>query len=547
MKKYLKPSLILLLIFFLGLFLRLYQLGTTPAGFHADEAAFGYNAYSIIETGKDEYGKTLPLVLKSFGDYKGALYAYLSIPFVLLFGLNPFGVRFASAIISALTIVVIYLFAKKLFNNTTISLVSAFLFAISPWDIIISRVTGDVEVGLFFTLLMSYLLLFLNEKKSSFYFVLALLFGFLATISYAPYRFYVILIPLIFLVFSAEKIKGKINFNKKVLFFIISIILVGIIYSFIAPTERLSQISIFTNQNTQLVLDEQVREDATSQTYVTRIFHNKVVNYTRTLLENAGQYFTLDYLFLNGGFPLRERIPASGLFYIWQSPFLLFGLYLIIRKKERSGFILIAWWIILLIPTIFTFDEIPNVHRNLIINPAILLIISIGIADFLKIRKEVIGKIALGVLIVVGLFEFAYFFHQYFAHQNVHRPWYRGFAYEELVSEVNKISGDYKKVIVTKGNQSPYIYFLFYSKYSPVEYQKQGSPRDLDYKGFDKYTFVPLGCPPVVKEKDIATIKGDKDTLYIDMGTCDLPANAKIIKTINWQDGSSAFKIIDFR
>ena len=31
-----------------------------PNGFHADEASIGYDAYSMLETGRDQYGEFLP-------------------------------------------------------------------------------------------------------------------------------------------------------------------------------------------------------------------------------------------------------------------------------------------------------------------------------------------------------------------------------------------------------------------------------------------------------------------------------------------------------
>ncbi|KKQ38117.1 MAG: hypothetical protein US53_C0001G0022 [Candidatus Woesebacteria bacterium GW2011_GWA1_37_7] len=46
---------ILLLIILLAAFLRFWKLGSYPA-LNADEAAIGYNAYSLLETGKDEHG-----------------------------------------------------------------------------------------------------------------------------------------------------------------------------------------------------------------------------------------------------------------------------------------------------------------------------------------------------------------------------------------------------------------------------------------------------------------------------------------------------------
>jgi len=110
-------NFLLLLIFFLGFVLRFWNLGNIPSGFDADEAAFGYNSYSILKTGADEYGKILPLTLKSFGEYKPALYSYLAIPFVYFFGLTPFAVRLPSAIFGSLTLVLFYFFISNLFKD----------------------------------------------------------------------------------------------------------------------------------------------------------------------------------------------------------------------------------------------------------------------------------------------------------------------------------------------------------------------------------------------------------------------------------------------
>ena len=87
-KKFFKENWILILILIVAAFLRLFKLGSFPVSLTWDETALGYNAFSLLKTGRDEYGKLLPLVLKSFGDYKPALYSYLTVPSVLIFGLN---------------------------------------------------------------------------------------------------------------------------------------------------------------------------------------------------------------------------------------------------------------------------------------------------------------------------------------------------------------------------------------------------------------------------------------------------------------------------
>ena len=40
--------------------LRLVDLTGVPNGFHADEVSIGYDTYSMLKTGRDQYGEFLP-------------------------------------------------------------------------------------------------------------------------------------------------------------------------------------------------------------------------------------------------------------------------------------------------------------------------------------------------------------------------------------------------------------------------------------------------------------------------------------------------------
>src|SRR3989339_2190313 len=106
---------ILPLILALSFLLRVVALDKYPVGFTPDEASFGYDAYSILKTGKDQWGNAFPLVLKSFGDYKAPIYAYLTIPSVSIFGLTKFAVRLPNALLGSLAVYVVYLLINKLF------------------------------------------------------------------------------------------------------------------------------------------------------------------------------------------------------------------------------------------------------------------------------------------------------------------------------------------------------------------------------------------------------------------------------------------------
>src|SRR3989337_2213889 len=140
-KKFLiRNSIFLILI--LAAFLRLWSLSTNPPHLTPDEASLGYNAYSILKTVRDEYGELLPIIFKSFGDYKPGLYVYLTVPFVAFLGLTEFAVRLPSAMAGIFAAWLLYkivelLFAKQnhqtqVTSHKSLTSIAALLLAISP-------------------------------------------------------------------------------------------------------------------------------------------------------------------------------------------------------------------------------------------------------------------------------------------------------------------------------------------------------------------------------------------------------------------------------
>src|SRR3990170_6255987 len=160
--------LILTGIVFIAIFFRFFLLGNVPPSASLDEASVGWNAYSILKTGGDEYGSKFPLLLRAYDDWRPALYAYTVIPFVQIFDLNVVSVRLPSVILSVLTVVGVYFLVRKLFGQEVksitanagsrcggtiqnskveiIALFSTFLLAISPWHIYISRLGHEANL-----------------------------------------------------------------------------------------------------------------------------------------------------------------------------------------------------------------------------------------------------------------------------------------------------------------------------------------------------------------------------------------------------------------
>jgi len=172
-------SLILLgIVILIAAILRFWQLGKVPASPDWDEAATGYNAYSILRTGKDEFGSFLPLSFRSFNDYKPPLYVYLTVPSIRIFGLSLWAVRLPSAIFGVLAVLGTYFLVVLLIQHAkdtsgdesailgltrdvldALPIAAAFCLAISPWHIQFSRVAFEANIGLTLNIWAAYFFL----------------------------------------------------------------------------------------------------------------------------------------------------------------------------------------------------------------------------------------------------------------------------------------------------------------------------------------------------------------------------------------------------
>ena len=232
-----------MLIILLASFLRLNSLNSVPPSASVDEVSIGYNAYSILQTGKDEYGAKFPIILRAYDDWRPALYVYLVVPFVKLFGLSVFAVRFPSVILSVLTVVATYFLTKELFKNSLkIPEVASLLLAISPWHIYISRLGHEVNAGLSF-FIFGFLFFLLRRSYLS-----VLFFG-LSFISYQSEKFFIPLFVLI-LVFLYKKVFFEQKKSFIIATFLGFIILIPFIKETLSPNAliRLKGTNLFNSQ-----------------------------------------------------------------------------------------------------------------------------------------------------------------------------------------------------------------------------------------------------------------------------------------------------------
>src|SRR3989339_1060591 len=165
LKKYLTPIL-LIIISLLSIGLFFYKMNVSPPALNADEATNAYDAYSILKTGKDQYGNFMPLRFKSFGDYKLPLLTYLAIPFIKVFGLTETGIRMVNFPFVLFFPIVMYLLTQELLNKKNISLLAAFLSAFAPGLQLLGRQAHEGYMTVFFLTLVFYFFLKLIKKPN---------------------------------------------------------------------------------------------------------------------------------------------------------------------------------------------------------------------------------------------------------------------------------------------------------------------------------------------------------------------------------------------
>lgn len=452
-----KEIIFLLSVFFLAAFLRFYKLSDIPLGLYVDEASIGYNSYSILKTGKDEYGKSFPVYFRSFGDYKMPLYIYLSTVPIKIFGLSIFSVRFLSALSGSLTIFIVYLLAKNLFpKERKLAPVFVILFSILPWTIFLSRMALEMQLGLFF--FFSAVLLHQKALKD-FQIKWWLLMVFLYSLSAYSYHTEKFIAPLMFVLWSFLNYprNGGERTKKWWKCFILAGILFGIL---LWPQVRLS----FSSGANTRIRNLSYLEDK-----------NKIPSSNLPLagLRKWGAMYTSYYsprnLFYNPDPDPQRSLPQLSVFYSWMIVFFLIGIYCFLKKKDDITGKKMTLLLLFLspLPASLTADPF-SIFRPFPLVFPLTIFISLGITKtMVKIKRRyfILGAI----IVLVGSLCFLWRSLFVLLPNERFTAWKYGYA--ELVQKINK--GNYPKILIDDTVGTSYTEILFFNKFDPSSLQRE--------------------------------------------------------------------------
>lgn len=496
--------LVLVLIF--AAILRFWQLGSVPPSASMDEASIGWNAYSVLRTGGDEYGDFPLISQRGYDDWRRSTYLFFTIPFVALFDLQVIAVRLPAVILSVLTVwatyqIVLLLFSKRSERAVSVALVASMLLAISPWHVYISRLGHESNAYLSFFVLA--VLFFLQGLSKSNRLFLSLIFFTLSMISYYAGQ---VLVPLFGLGLLAIYKKSL----KKLIIPIVVFIplFIFILWSIFSPSAL-------------------VRFQGTSAFDLSQ---KKITN-VRIFAENYVSHFNVKWLFTNSGGE-SFKVPNVGLLYVWELPFILIGIFAFLFHHDldkRAKKLIFLWFLFAPLPASIA-TQAPHAMRSYAFLPTWQIFTAFGVAALTKKFRM------LSVALLTAVFGVYVLYVNYFIVFPKEQSDSFHYALSIALPIVFSKGDDFDKIVFSNKDNlyQSYMLYLYYRRFDPYEYQRMGGTKSggfAETHTIGKYGFRPIDW------------NNENRGLYIG-NVSEFPEGAAGA-TISNLDGTPAIKIVE--
>lgn len=555
-----KAKTLLFLIIVFGFFLRVTALSYNPPSLNWDEVSHGYNAYSLLLSGRDEWGELPIFNFRAYGDYPLPLNLYVTIPFIHFLGLDEFSIRLPHAILGTLTILASYFLAKGLLKKEKYALITAFLVAISPWYLFPSRFVLQANLSVF--LLTAFFAAFFNRDRKKYLLPLSFFFLGLTLFSYHTTRILAPLILILVLIVYRKEFFSNLLKKKKeyvVSFILILVFFLPLPYVLTRPEARARSSEVFLlNEGTvnKIVEDRLVSE---YPPFVTKLIYNRPVYFVKEFSKNYIAYFSPSYLFIKGGTQYQFSLPGKGLLPLSNLAFFYIGLGLLLKRafEKKMDFVLVAFWLFLApIPASITIER-NAVLRSSAMLPVPSILSALGVFFVWERLKKIKYSRMLAAFYFVTLFVFlAAYLKTYFREYRTEYSWSWQYGYKEAVDYVKQNYEKYDKIIVTKKYGEPHEFFLFYWPWDPGDYRNDENLVRFYQSNwywvdrFDKFYFANDWDIPAKENEPFRLESGQEfsckgESCLLITSKDNYPAGWEKVKTVEFLDGSTAFEIYE--
>src|SRR5260221_626234 len=240
-------KIVFIFIISVGIFLRLYQLNSLPAGLFLDEVNMAVDAKALAQNSVDQYGKHLPFYFEDVTDFKLPVYVYSTAFFFKIFGPQIITVHITSAIAGILSIFFIGYLTFLLFpNKKNLPFFASCVLALSPFAIHFSRIGYETNLALLFLIIYLIALMHvLHNTRQKLWLFLGSIAIILGCWTYPAPKF---IIPLFTLcIFSLAWIGNFTDVSKKTILsslFFLFIVAIAFIPTLLFPFADLRQLRL---------------------------------------------------------------------------------------------------------------------------------------------------------------------------------------------------------------------------------------------------------------------------------------------------------------
>lgn len=523
------------IILLVALLLRLFQLNQIRLTH--DEMSIGYNAYSILKTGRDEWGKAWPLVFRAFGEGKLPGYIYASVPMIALFGLNSLGVKLVSVISGVLAIWLLYLLIEKLSKQAKIGVLAAIIMAISPWPLHLSRMALESNLALMFFLAgLVFWVKFEHEKsiqiwKSTSFWLAALFLG-LTGYTYIAYRMFV---PILFVTLSlinALKSKASTRIISSLPALLLAIVVIVLQLPFFVDfnqtnTSRFSTLFVQNEAGSTALSTEKNNFcflTATKLAPVCRYLYSAKIYSVQAIASSYLHFLSPNFVFLDGDPLTYLGVPGQPEIYVFLLPFYLFGLFRWLILEKNKSYLLLVGFLIAPLPGALAGS--PQIVRGSPLLPFIIFFTASGFYyayRWLKsIRQKMVTNFLMVIFLMVAGLYICQFALEYFL---IYPRQYRADFYQlgpEAVRFLLENQNSFDQIYITNDFPDAHIALAFYGQIEPNFYQMNAVRPDPDSFGFqhltqlDKFVFGQ-------RLEDLATNPEYRNWLYATGATQNVP------------------------
>ncbi|MGH9870835.1 MAG: hypothetical protein ACREAA_22080 [Candidatus Polarisedimenticolia bacterium] len=464
--------------------LRFAWLGSVPAALYCDEALHGYEAWSLLTTGRDRHGVLLPFVFDVFGiGWSEPLYIYLTVPAVALFGATPLAARFVAAASGTLAVPVAGLMTTALLSAYSAhgarggrvresgarvaGLAAAFLMATSPWAVHFSRIGFQASLlpllfGVGFWMAATALRSDASHRGARFIAAAAALGLTLHT--YPTARLAMPLLVTAFVWTHRRQLAGQRRLWLPA---------AAVMAALLIPVAAFS-------------LTERGWRRFANLSVATAMPGTSMPGRAAALAGNYLTYYSPRFLITEGDPNPRHGVPGHGVLHPHEALLAILGLVACARSRSPGGRFLLCW--ILLFPAAAALTVDPrHAVRALVALPGLYAVAGAGVAQLAAWWRErpraLASRAAAAAMVVLGLmaaWSTSIYANDYFTRWPITSAQAFQYGLRETYDYLKQVSAGHDSIYVTLNEDEPWIQLVYYQGIPPEHYQRT-QLRDTPY------------------------------------------------------------------